>query len=112
KESIKQASVPGKICILDLDLNGVLSLQNSDMNPVCVFIMPPSLNKLEERLCSRSTETPGAISSRIQEARNYLEYFESNYDIYDCVITNDTVEFAANQLAEFLIKTYPDVLTA
>jgi len=46
---------------LDIDVQGVKSVKQTDLNPWYVFIMPPSLSVLEHRLRSRGTETEDAI---------------------------------------------------
>ena len=52
----------GKVCILDIDVQGVRQVKESGLEGVrYVFIKPPSLEVLEERLRSRGTETEEAI---------------------------------------------------
>ena len=52
KESIRRCQLSGKLCVLDIDSQGVRSLKKTDLNPFYVFILPPSLEELEVlRLC-------------------------------------------------------------
>ena len=48
--AVDAVRLAGKICILDIDLQGVRSVKKSDLRPNYVLIEPPSLEKLEERL--------------------------------------------------------------
>ena len=48
--AVDAVRLSGKICILDIDLQGVRSVKKSDLRPNYVFVEPPSLEKLEERL--------------------------------------------------------------
>ena len=41
---------PGLICILDIDVQGVRSMKQTDLNPNYVFVKPPSIEELEKRL--------------------------------------------------------------
>merc|ERR1719384_61978 len=52
-ETVKQE---GKICILDIDVQGVKNIKRTDLDPDYVFIKPPSRAALEERLRARRTE--------------------------------------------------------
>lgn len=57
KKSVRDVQRRGKICLLDVDIKGVCNLKKTDLNPKCIFIRPPSLKALEERLRGRGTET-------------------------------------------------------
>lgn len=46
KKSVKDVLDTNKICVLDIDVQGVISVKNTDLNPKCVFIKPPSLEVL------------------------------------------------------------------
>jgi guanylate kinase len=54
--------VSGKICILDIDVQGVKSVKKTDLTAKYVFLSPPSLPVLENRLRDRGTETEEAIA--------------------------------------------------
>ena len=49
-EAVDAVRLAGKICMLDVEEQGVRSVKKSDLRPHYVFIEPPSLEKLEERL--------------------------------------------------------------
>jgi guanylate kinase len=46
KKSIKDVQNSGKICILDIEIEGVKSLKKTDLNPKFVFVKPPNLETL------------------------------------------------------------------
>ena len=50
KSSVEDVLKNGKICILDIDVQGVKAVKNTDLTPMFVFIKPPSLEVLEKRL--------------------------------------------------------------
>lgn len=63
-----------KICILDIDTQGVQLLKKTHLNPVYVFIKPPSMKVLEDRLRGRSTETEESLQKRLSVAEKEMEY--------------------------------------
>ena len=61
KQSVQDVLQSGKICILDIDVQGVKAVKKTDLNPRFVFIKPPSLQVLEMRLRARGTETETSL---------------------------------------------------
>jgi Guanylate kinase len=71
-ESVRQK---GKICILDIDIQGVQKVKQSTLKPVLyLFIAPPSMEALEKRLRGRGTETEEQLNTRLGNAAKELEY--------------------------------------
>ena len=99
----------GLICILDIDVQGVKSMKKTDFNSNYVFISPPSMSVLEQRLRSRGTETQESLETRLKLAVTDLDYGneEGNFDI---VIVNDHLEKAYLELEKFLKEKYPSLL--
>ena len=50
KSAVNDVLNSGKICILDIDVQGVKAVKKTDLTPLLVFIKPPSLEVLDERL--------------------------------------------------------------
>ena len=66
----------GKICVLDIDMQGVKSVKKTDLNPRYIFIQPPSLEALEKRLKGRGTESDESLAKRLSAANAELTYGE------------------------------------
>lgn len=66
----------GKICVLDIEIQGVEQVRKTDLKPLMVFIKPPSLEELEKRLRDRKTETEESLQQRLNTAKIELEYGE------------------------------------
>lgn len=64
----------GKICVLDIEIEGVKQVKKTDLNPLLVFVLPPSLEELERRLRARNTENEEALQKRLETARREIEY--------------------------------------
>lgn len=95
----------GKIPILDIDVKGAIEVQKKlGVNSLSVFIQPPSLEALKDRLQKRNTESPQSIQMRLDKAA-----FEMSFSThFDVVIENTILEEACaeteKQLLLFLEK--------
>jgi guanylate kinase len=90
----------GKDVILDIDVQGARQIRDkAGMDAVFVFIAPPSLEELEQRLTNRGTDSESVIKTRLQNARQEL----ADLDQYDYVIMNDVVENATEALRSIII---------
>jgi len=102
KESVHKCKSQGKICVLDIDSQGVRSLKKvSNLSPVYVFVKPPSMAALEERLRSRKTETEESLKKRLDAAREEIAFGEEE-GAFDALIINDDLEAAVKQLTTII----------
>jgi len=102
KESVHKCKSQGKICVLDIDSQGVRSLkQVSNLSPVYVFVKPPSVEALEERLRSRKTETEESLKKRLDAAREEIAFGEEE-GVFDALIINDDLEAAISQMTQII----------
>lgn len=72
--AVEDVQKAGKICILDIDVQGVQKVKKSSLNPIYIFISPPSREELEKRLRGRGTETEEQIKVRLANASKELDY--------------------------------------
>ncbi|VDI36929.1 guanylate kinase, partial [Mytilus galloprovincialis] len=93
----------GRICILDVEVNGVKNIKKTDFNARYVFVKPPSIDVLVERLKSRGTETEESLQKRINSATESLEYAEQKGS-YDHVVINDDLDKAYDEFRGLLIE--------
>ena len=84
----------GMHVLLDIEVQGARQVRERVPEAIKIFIIPPSLQVLEQRLRGRGTETEEQIQRRLARARG--EYREA--DFYDYVVINDHLETAANEL--------------
>ena len=99
KDKIYDKLDQGIDVILEIDIQGALSIQNKISDALFIFIMPPSMEILKERLTNRGTESEEKVLERFQTA-----YKEINaYTKYNYVVVNDEVENAVNKV-EAIIK--------
>ena len=91
----------GSSLILEIDVQGALQVKEKFPEAILIFIKPPSLAVLEQRLSGRGTETPASLAIRLENARGELALA----DRYDEVLVNDDLEAACSGLLR-IIDTY------
>ena len=84
----------GRVVVLDVDVLGGASVRAARPDAVSVFIYPPSIDALRERLRGRNTETPEALEVRLGNAPGELEQYRE----YQYVVVNDDLDHAAERL--------------
>ncbi|KAK9731910.1 Guanylate kinase [Popillia japonica] len=101
KLAVEHVLSDGKVCVLDIDVQGVKQVRNTDLNPWYIFLKPPSLDELEKRLKARKTETAASLRLRLDVAAKEIEYGiqPGNFDL---VLINDDLDHAYKQLKEFV----------
>ncbi|KZT09886.1 guanylate kinase [Laetiporus sulphureus 93-53] len=90
--TVREVSQSGRRCILDIEAQGVRQVKNTDLNPVYLFISPPSLTALRSRLRQRGTESEAAVAKRLATALKEIEYAKEG--AHDVVIVNDDLDRA------------------
>ncbi|GAB4390432.1 MAG: guanylate kinase [Thermodesulfovibrionales bacterium] len=84
----------GVDAILDVDTRGAAQLRKVYRDGVFVFILPPSMRALRERLTARMSDSAEEIERRLKRARDEIRDYRS----YDYVIVNDVFEAALREL--------------
>ena len=96
---VEEVLASGKDCILEIDPQGALQVRKATDEAVLVFIAPPSLEELRNRLTGRGTESAEEVEKRLSCAESELAY----RDKYDYIIVNDDVETAAAKMEAILL---------
>lgn len=87
--------------LLDIDVKGGLRIKEQYPQSLSLFIEPPSLEVLRERLAARGTETPDSLQMRLNKASEECSYRNQ----FDHIIVNDQLEKACKE-AVSLVKDY------
>ena len=94
KSELERIWANGKYVLFDVDVQGAISLKREfGTEAIAIFIMPPSVEELENRLVRRGTETPEKIKIRIEKAREELELANQ----FDLVIVNHQLDKAKEE---------------
>jgi len=98
-DEMKRIWSEGKTPLLDIDVKGALNVKKMFGEQVLtIFIEPPSIEILQERLMRRGTESAEHINTRISKAKEEMEYRNS----FDRVIMNDDLERATMEVNEII----------
>ena len=87
----------GKVPLLDIDVKGAIHVrQQYSKNSLTIFVEPPSIEELKQRLLSRGTETQESLQARINKATFELSFKNS----FDKAIVNDRLDRACKEAEE------------
>ncbi|XP_016527305.1 guanylate kinase 1b isoform X4 [Poecilia formosa] len=101
KAAVEDVRAKNLICILDVDIQGVKRIKETDLDPIYISIQPPSMEILEKRLRDRQTETEESLQKRLEAARIDMQ-LSKEPGVFDIVIINDDLEKAYEELKEIL----------
>ena len=90
----------GKDVILVIEVQGALKVKELIPDALFIFILPPSISTLKERLIGRGTDSPESIEGRINTAIKEIEVS----DRYDYNIVNDDLNMAVSELEKIVQK--------
>jgi len=94
RDFVEQTINEGKDIILEIEVQGALQVKKSFPQGVFIFLLPPSLDELKDRIKGRGTENETVIDHRMsvaEEEINMIEY-------YDYAVVNDEIEHACRRI--------------
>lgn len=89
----------GKDVILEIDIQGALKIKSSYPEGIFIFIMPPSMEELRNRITNRGSETPESLNTRMESAYDEIGFASK----YDYAVVNDKVEDAVKKIESIII---------
>mmetsp|Transcript_28879 Transcript_28879/g.68795 ORF Transcript_28879/g.68795 Transcript_28879/m.68795 type:complete len:618 (-) Transcript_28879:955-2808(-) len=107
-ESVESVLSKGKICLLDIDIQGAQNVKKSSLDAYYIFISPPSMEELERRLRGRGTEKEESILKRLKNAKSEMDY--GTEDNFDKVLVNNDLQQTLEDLVELFSKWFPSLL--
>lgn len=84
----------GEDIILEIDIQGAMQVRKNFPQGVFIFIIPPSINELKDRITKRGTDSAEVINKRLSCVHQELSYVSE----YDYVVVNDTIQNAISKL--------------
>jgi guanylate kinase len=84
----------GRVVVLDVDVQGGASVRRARPDAVSVFVHPPSIDALRQRLLKRATDAPDVVETRLRNAPGELAEWRE----YDYLVMNDDLEQASARL--------------
>ncbi len=104
KQKIFEQLNQGKNVLLEIETLGAKNImQQFDKDKIIsVFLIPPSLEILKQRLINRGTETLETIDKRVQKASDELKY----QDMYQNIVVNDNVNQTIKEITKIIEQSY------
>ncbi|QHW36691.1 guanylate kinase [Staphylococcus ursi] len=91
---VKDTMNAGHDVFLEIEVEGAKQVRKKFPDALFIFLAPPSLDHLTERLIGRGTESKEKIESRVKEAKKEVEMM----NLYDYVVVNDEVDLAKDRI--------------
>ncbi len=98
-DSIRDIANSGNDAILEIDYKGMIKIKKQIPSAISIYILPPSLEELKNRLIDRGLDTKEVINKRISNAENELKFSRFS----DFTIVNDDYDIALSSLKSLIL---------
>lgn len=98
KKPVLDCLKTGTNVLLDIDMQGALSIKKKFKQALLIFILPPSLEELKKRLTTRNRESAAHIKKRMREIEAELAHIP----LYDLVVINDNLQKTLSSVIAFI----------
>jgi len=107
-KAVEDVAKDGKICLLEIDVQGAESIKTLGMEARFVFITTSgdTLSILTDRLQNRGSESKEQVAKRLSAAKRELKFLDDNPEFFDFVLENDDLEEAYKRLLSKLGSWY------
>ncbi|WP_041089912.1 guanylate kinase [Jeotgalibacillus soli] len=92
----------GRDVFLEIEVQGARQIRDKFPEGLFIFLAPPSLSELENRLIHRGTESSHVIANRVETAKKELEMM----NLYDYVVENDQVKKASERIKAIVVAEH------
>ncbi|MDQ0155962.1 guanylate kinase [Robertmurraya andreesenii] len=92
----------GKDVFLEIEVQGARQVREKFPDGLFIFLVPPSLSELKQRIVTRGTESEDVIRNRMNAAKEEIEMMH----LYDYVVENDKVELAVERINAIVIAEH------
>ena len=99
KSHIEEKINKGISVICDIDVQGYKLIKDASIEHTSIFIIPPSIEELENRLINRGLDSPAIINTRLNNAKKELKFAEE----FDYRILNDSYKTASIDIIDIVI---------
>ncbi|RPF56048.1 guanylate kinase [Aquisalibacillus elongatus] len=102
KKYVEDTLKAGKDVFLEIEVQGALKVRDTFPHGVFIFLFPPSLDELKNRIINRGTESEELIRNRLLEAKKEIEMM----DAYDYVVVNDEIDNAVRRIQSIVVSEH------
>ncbi|MFF2093591.1 MULTISPECIES: guanylate kinase [Paenibacillus] len=102
RDFVERTLASGKDVILEIEVQGALKVKEKFPEGVFVFLMPPSLDELKQRITGRGTETQDTINHRMTVAVEEINLLGH----YDYAVVNDEIDAACHRIQSIIVAEH------
>lgn len=102
RDYVESQIAQGHDVFLEIEVQGALQVKENFKEGVFIFLFPPSLEELKNRIVNRGTESKELVLNRLNEARKEIEMMSE----YDYVVVNDDVDKAVNKVKSIITSEH------
>jgi guanylate kinase len=99
RQPVVEALSEGRSILLEIDQQGARQVRDALPDAVSIFVLPPSMEVIEQRLRGRSTDSEAVIQRRVAEARDQIVHCGE----FDYLVVNDDLASATDQFQAILV---------
>jgi guanylate kinase len=99
---VRETTLKGKDVFLEIEVEGAKQVREKFPDGLFIFLSPPSLSELKNRIVTRGTESEEIINNRMNVAKEEIEMMH----LYDYVVENDTVENACEKIKAIIVAEH------
>lgn len=106
RDFVEETIASGKDIILEIEVQGALKVKEKFPDGVFIFLTPPSLDELKDRIVGRGTENQATIDHRMSVAVDEMELIRH----YDYAVVNDEINLACKRIESIIIAEHCKVV--
>lgn len=103
---IKSVINAGKVCLIEVEIEGIKSMEKLKLDFNYVYILPPSMEVLKARLVGRGSETEESLNKRLKIAEGEIAFAKSSH-VFQKLFVNDDFEKFYAEFKAYLNHIYP-----
>lgn len=100
RDQVENASESGKVCIMDIDVQGAKKLLQEYPGAVTIFLLPPSIDSLRQRFVKRGVTSAADLEKRLESAQKEMAQAHD----FQHVIVNDRFDSAYSEVRKIIEK--------
>lgn len=108
RDFVEETIAGGKDIILEIEVQGALKVKEKFPEGIFIFLTPPSLDELKDRIVGRGTESQDTINHRMSVAVDEMELIKH----YDYAVINDEINLACKRIESIIIAEHCKVRRA
>ncbi|MEK4852695.1 guanylate kinase [Paenibacillus sp. FSL H7-0756] len=102
RDFVERTLESGRDIILEIEVQGALKVKEKFPEGIFVFLLPPSMDELKDRIRGRGTEHPDVISHRMSVAEDEIGLIRH----YDYAVVNDEIDLACKRIESIIIAEH------